>query len=444
MNALRYMMQNLVGPASVMAAGSMGAGAVATLILAGAWFRYELLWVLLFMLPLFVISVDTSSRIGAVNQGEGMLSLIRRHLHPGVAWLLLVINVPVHLLVAMGQFSIMTSALLSLLGFDPPSAVAAAPTAYSANYLWMEIAASITLAVLILWVFLAQGYSRMQNAMTAFLILMFLCFLAIALRSFSEAAAIFAGFVPGIPDDLPVPGRDTQRLAGSTIIAMVGAAIAPGALLGIPYLSSDARKGALDLRGDLRKSVLNLGVIFGAYAMFILIAGGYALYPLANHAEIDSVHQAGQVMSGVFPGRLASMGPVVFSLGLFLAAITTLVVAVQVIIYISLDMLRKPWANTPDNVLFRRTLTIVVVMAAVLAPLWSFPAMLKVLLLMGVNLLVIPLVMVALLVLVNRRTVMGADTASRWRNATLLLCFVVSLALAVDKGPALLSMISAG
>ena len=56
MNGLRYLLQNLVGPASVMAAGSMGAGAVATLILAGAWFRYDLLWVILLMLPLFVMS----------------------------------------------------------------------------------------------------------------------------------------------------------------------------------------------------------------------------------------------------------------------------------------------------------------------------------------------------------------------------------------------------
>jgi hypothetical protein len=65
MKALRFLLQNLVGPASVMAAGSMGAGAVATLILAGAWFRYELLWVVLFMLPLFVIRFRQQSAANA-------------------------------------------------------------------------------------------------------------------------------------------------------------------------------------------------------------------------------------------------------------------------------------------------------------------------------------------------------------------------------------------
>lgn len=33
----------------------------------------------LFMLPLFVIAVGSSSRVGAVNKGQGMLSIVRRH-----------------------------------------------------------------------------------------------------------------------------------------------------------------------------------------------------------------------------------------------------------------------------------------------------------------------------------------------------------------------------
>ena len=51
----------IVGPAAVMAAGTMGAGAAASLILAGAWFGYELLWVIPVVVPLFVISVDSAS-----------------------------------------------------------------------------------------------------------------------------------------------------------------------------------------------------------------------------------------------------------------------------------------------------------------------------------------------------------------------------------------------
>ena len=50
---LQRVFSNLLGPAAVMAAGTMGAGAAASLILTGAWFRYELLWVIPLILPIF-------------------------------------------------------------------------------------------------------------------------------------------------------------------------------------------------------------------------------------------------------------------------------------------------------------------------------------------------------------------------------------------------------
>jgi len=438
MNPIMRLFNELVGPAAVIAAGTMGAGAVASLILAGAWFRYDLLWVVLFMLPLFVIAVDSSSRIGSVNHGEGMMSIVRRHIHPGVTWFFLVINVPIHILVAMGQFSVMSSAFLSLFGMHPPDATAT-PEQLS-TYLTFEMASSIGLGLLVLWLVLSQGYDRMQKAMTAMMVVMFFCFLFIALRSFGEIGAILAGFIPTIPPDLPVPGTDSVRMSTGSIIAIVGAAIAPGALLAIPYLSSDSGSNADSLKKDLRKSVLNLGVIFGAYAMFILIAGGFALFPLQNHASIETVHAAGQVLTFAFPEAVSFLGPPIFTFGLFIAALTTLVICVQVVIYLSLDMLGKNWTYSSDNVLFRRLLIIVTMLSAVLAPIWTFPAMLKVILLMGVNVVIIPMVLIAMIYLLNRKAVMGEHTASFWRNLTLVLCLIVAIVLGVDKVPDYLAM----
>ena len=117
MTSLAQLFSRFVGPAAVMAAGTMGAGAAASLILAGAWFRYELLWVIPLILPLFVISVDSASRIGLLNPSIGMFSQIRQRIHPGVAWLIFAINIPVHLLIGMGQMSVMTSSLMSLFGY---------------------------------------------------------------------------------------------------------------------------------------------------------------------------------------------------------------------------------------------------------------------------------------------------------------------------------------
>lgn len=431
-------LQHMVGPAAVIAAGTMGAGAVASFILAGAWFRYDLLWVIPLLLPVFVVAVDSASRIGTLNPTEGMFSLIRRQIHPGVAWLLLLINIPVHILVMMGQMSVMTSALMSTLGFYPPAASSGMD--YAQGYRIADSVLTLVCAGAILWLVLAQGYQRMQRAMSLLMVLMFFCFLLVALRGFSELPAILAGLLPGIPADLP-QADGPPRVATSSIIAMAGSALAPAALLGMPYLSVDAHSSPVNLRADFRQSVVNLGLIFGAYAVFIVIAGGYALFPLANNAEIEAVHQAGMVLQGAFPPAIAFAGPTIFSLGVFMAAVTTLVVTAQVSAYFCLDMVGRDWRFTADNKVYHGLLIVLIIGAALLAPLWSFPALLKVVLLMGINVVVIPSVFLLVIYLVNKRDVVGEHRAEWWRNALLGIGLALSVVLAVDKLPHYLQML---
>jgi Mn2+/Fe2+ NRAMP family transporter len=418
-------LSSFLGPAAVMAAGTMGAGAMASFLLAGAWFRYELLWVIPAMLPVFVVSADSASRIGALNPTQGLFTLTRRHISSVLAWLILLVVVPVHFLVSMGQISVMSSAVQSLL--LPAHDLALPPL--------VDSLLAVALAAGTLWLVLSRGYQRMQRVMTALMILMLLCFLLVALRGFAEWPAILRGLLPSIPADLPVPGGAGTREASTSIIAMLGSAIAPAALLGLPYLSADAGTGPSQLSVAFRQSVLNLGLLFGVYAMLVVIAGGYALFVLPGHAALADVRQASQVLQGVFPGLLAPLGPLVFSLGLFVAALTTLVVASQVTVYFVLDMLGRAWRFTEDNRRYHRLLAAFMLAAAVLAPLWDFPALLKVILLMGINVVVIPLVYLVVILLANRSAVMGGVRTAWWRNALLLAGLLVSIALAVEKAP---------
>lgn len=424
---------DLVGPAAVMAAGTMGAGAVASFLLAGAWFRYDLLWVILAMLPVFVVSVDTASRIGALNPGQGMFALVRTRISSSLAWIILLLVVPVHFLVTMGQISVMSSAFLTLLGIPASSSLS----------FGLDVLLSVALSAAVLWLVFSRGYERMQRVMTLLMILMFLCFLVVALRGLVELPAILAGFVPSLPQDLPVPGSESPRIATSSIIAMVGAAVAPAALLGMPYMCADDGGSREELARAFRQAIINMGFIFGAYAMFVVVAGGYALYSLPNHASFADVGQASAVFRDALPGMFSTLGPVIFSLGLFTAAMTTLVVAAQVTIYFILDMAGKEWRFSSDNTLYHRVLAGFVLAAAALAPFWDFPALLKVILLMGINVVVIPLAFVIVLVLVNSKDVMREYKAEWWRNLLLLSGLATSIVLAVDKAPLYYQLLTA-
>jgi manganese transport protein len=440
MKILNRLFSQIVGPAAVMAAGTMGAGAAASLILAGAWFRYDLLWVIPLILPLFVISVDSASRIGLLNPAKGMFSQIREHIHPGVAWLIFAINIPVHLLIGMGQMSVMTSAMMSLVGFYPPEAGASAE--YLSNYHYAEIILSLTAAVGIIWLLSSGGYQRMQKVMSVLMVIMFIGFFIVAMSSLGEIGDILAGFIPAIPPDLPVPQTETARSSTGSILAIVGSALAPAALLGIPYMCADNLKGTPDLKAEFKSSVINLGFIFGGYSIFVIMAGGFALYPQADHASIDTVHEAGKVLVNAFPAGLGFLGPLIFSAGLMIAALTTFVVVVQVICYFWLDMMGGDWRATVENKSFRRLLIFWVAAPAILAPFWSFPALLKVLLLMGFNAIVIPVVIVVVLVLVNKSELMGQHRASAVRNGVLLAALCLSLWLVFEKLPDYIKMIT--
>ncbi len=425
--------QRIIGPAAVMAAASIGAGSASSLILSGAWFRYELLWVVLLTVPLLVITVDSAARIGLLNKNEGMFSLICKYLHPGVGWLLLAINIPVHLLIGMGQMSVMTSAALSLFGYYPPETAA---DMAGSNYRNVELVVSLAFAAGIVWLLTSEGYQRMQRYMTVFLLLMLGCFLIVALRGFTELSAILAGIMPNVPEDLPVPGRDTARSSGIVIMGIVGSVLAPAAMLGMPYMSADNRQeGAVDIRQEFRNSVINLGVIYCACALCIIIAGGFALYPLANHAEIDSVHEASRILLRAFPQGLEYLGPLVFSAGMIIAGLTTFIVTVEVITYFILDMFGYAWHHTLDNRGFRLTVTVCIILPALLAPLWTFPALFKLLLLMGINAIVVPLVYLIVIILINKRSVMGEHTGSIARNLILLAALLLSVTISAIKMP---------
>jgi manganese transport protein len=66
-----------VGPAALTAAGMIGAGAVATRLLAGAWFGFELLWVTLIVIPMVIFTLDSASRVGMTSGGRGLLDMVR-------------------------------------------------------------------------------------------------------------------------------------------------------------------------------------------------------------------------------------------------------------------------------------------------------------------------------------------------------------------------------
>ena len=115
------MFAQLVGPAALTAAGMIGAGAVATRLLAGAWFGFDLLWVALLIVPMVVVTLDSASRVGILSGGRGMVDMVRTEIGAWLAWAIVVPTALVNVVVNMSQMSAMVEGTYGALGMLPPA-----------------------------------------------------------------------------------------------------------------------------------------------------------------------------------------------------------------------------------------------------------------------------------------------------------------------------------
>jgi Mn2+/Fe2+ NRAMP family transporter len=255
MSALLRWFKEFVGPAALTAAGMIGAGAVATRLLAGAWFGFDLLWVALYVIPMVIFTLDSASRVAILNGGRGMFEMIRTDIGAWLAWFIFVPTVLVNVIVNMSQMSAMVEGAYGAVGQLPPS---------GADQGWGF--ATVTLAWTVVTVLAAVlgGYKRVEKIMTTLLVVILVSFLVVAIKGILDWATwpgLAAGLVPNIPADLPVVGDTRVRGAFTQVLAIAGQALPPSVMLAYGYLAANAGQTKRDLPAAFRKTVQNLGVI---------------------------------------------------------------------------------------------------------------------------------------------------------------------------------------
>ena len=302
-----------------------------------------------------------------------------------------------------------------------------------------EIILSLVFGAGVLSILFTGNYKRVQKMMTGLLFFVFICYFIVAARGLVELPAILAGLIPSIPADLPIGEGDKVRDVYGQMLAIAGGGLAAAPILSFSYFTSDDKAGPEDMPRYFWKSVFTLGFMYGLFSFLVMVAGGYALRPLPNHASIQTVHEAGKVLDKAMPAGLGFFGPKLFAIGLFTCGMNTLIVVTQLMCYFCLDTFRQDWHYTKENTKFRWLLAFWVGVPAILATFWTFPALLKMILLMGLNAVIVPMAIIIMLYLINKRSVMGDHKANAWRNVFLVASLCLSLWLAASKVPGYVS-----
>ncbi len=400
----------VLGPAAVLTAGVMGSGSTTSLVLAGTYFGYSLLWVVIFTLPVLVIAQDSASRIGVMAGNKGMFTIMAERIHPVLIWLFLPPIIILGFIANMGQTKVMVHAVLTIAGIlDPEFPVVALTT--------------IVLVVGTLLTVLFGGYKGIERIMTGLLFVMAIAFFAVALRGFSEPLQIARGLIPQIPPD--AGGREAFHY----IAAIAAGAIAITAILSFPYFVAEAGYTETDLPMAFRKSLLTFGLIFGIWSASALIAGASVLHKLPNALEIQDAAHAGQVLGPV----LGQWSVILFSLGLFSAAYSTLVTVAQLQTYFTLDAFGKDWHFNIENKRFRFIYALLLLLPGLSSPFWNFPALLAIVAAMVLSVIATPAALIIILYLINKEDLMGRYKATFIRNLILGFGLLLSFWIALER-----------
>lgn len=426
----------LVGPAALTAAGMIGAGAVATRLLAGAWFGFDLLWVALYVVPMVVFTLDSASRVGVLSGGRGMFEMIRSDLAVWLAWFIFVPTVLVNVIVNMSQMSAMVEGAYGAFGRLPP------PNATEGAGL---IVVTVVLTAITLGAAVFGGYKRMERIMTGLLVVILVCFIVVAIKGLLDWRtwpALAAGLVPQIPADIPVVGSTRTRSGLTQVMGIAGQALPPSVFLAYGYLAANSGQTAADIRASFRKTIQNLGVIWGLFSVVVIVAGTTALHNVytgsgpsylgvSHFSQIESIPVAGQVLGPAFPGALGFLAPRFFSAGLVAAAFTTLISVSLTMTYFCLDMARRDWHFTRSNRVFQFVFAAWIAIPALVAPFWYLPSLLKAILAMVGNLLLAPVAVAVILYFVNQPR-LGEHRAGTGRNVVLVVTALFALVLLVN------------
>jgi Mn2+/Fe2+ NRAMP family transporter len=260
--ALRWLA--ILGPGLIASAAGNDAGGIATYSAAGARFGYDLLWVMVLLIPALGVVQETSARLGAAT-GRGLLDLVRERY--GIAWALVVTAV---ILVANGGVVV-----TEFVG------VAAAGELLGVTR-WLTVPA----AALLVWGLVVFGsYPKVEKVFLAMTLVFFAYPVTVAMVGPDWGEVARGAFVP------------TLRLDHAFLFVMVG-------LLGTtitPYMqlfeqSSIVDKGVARRHYGPEKVDAWVGSLFGNLMSIAMIVATAATLHAAGHFEITSAADAARAL----------------------------------------------------------------------------------------------------------------------------------------------------
>jgi len=396
----------VVGPGIITANVDNDAGGITTYSLAGAQFGYSLLWTLIPITVVLVVVQEMCARMGVIT-GKGLADLIREQYGVKVTFYVMVALLFANLANTVAEFAGVAAAL-EIFGVS--------------KYL------SIPAAALFVWWLIVYGtYRRVEN------VFLVACVFYVAY--------VISGFLAH-PSWMPVltsmvvPSFSWRSSYLVMLIGVVGTTIAPWMQF---YLQAAVvEKGVKPENYRYSQYDVIIGCIVAVVvAMFIMVACAATLYQ--QHIVIETAQDAALALAplaGKYCAGLFAFG--LFNASLFAASVLPLSTAYYVCEGFGWETgIDNKFRDAPQ---FFGLYTALIVLGSAFILIPNFPLLAVMYLSQVLNGILLPFVLIFILLLVNRRDLMGKYVNSRtyniiaWSGSAIMIALTVAMVVALLIG----------
>jgi Mn2+/Fe2+ NRAMP family transporter len=391
----------VLGPGFITAMVDNDAGGIFTYSEAGARYGYMPLWSLVPITLILIVSQEMCSRMGAVT-GKGLSDLIREEFGLRTTFVLMAVLLLVNLANVAANF---------------------AGIAGSLELFQISRYASVPIGGLLVWVLVVKGSYNSVEKIFLFASSFYVAYVVSAVLVKPDWELALQSTVT------PVLHLDSGYLM--LLVALVGTSVAPWMQF---YLQAAVVEKGIDADryAESRIEVIVGCIMMAVIAFFIIIACAGAIWAHGPR-EIHAASEAAMALRplGQYAYILFAAG--LFNASLFAASILPLSTAYSVCEGLGFESgVNHRFEEAP---IFYWLYTLLIAVGAGLVLIPGFPLVRMILLSQVLNGFLLPVILIFILVLVNRRDLMGEWVNSTFYNAvsyaTVILMVVLSVTLAV-------------
>jgi Mn2+/Fe2+ NRAMP family transporter len=386
-----YQTLSVIGP-GIMAIGyTIGTGSVTSMIVAGSQFGMQLLWVLLLSCLFSWVLMEAYGRYYLVT-GETALYSFRKRLKYGR-----LIGILIILGVVAGQWN----ALIGILGLSANTVfetLALFFPALEGHAYWLVLLIAITIIALMYVILLKGDYSLFEKLLVFFVTLMGLSFLLSLFVVLPDPKEVVRGLTPSVPQ---VEGGKMM------VAAFVGTTMAAATFLSRPLFLQGKGWDRNNLRDQRRDA------FWAALLVFVISGSIMAVAMGAFFDEGRVITRVLDMVSALEPvaGRMAI---VVFVSGTLAAGLSSVFPILMIA-----PLLVADFRNGVLDIESRqfKILTAVACLLGLIVPIFGFNPVQAQIITQVFGVFVLPLVILGIMILINRRQLMGDQRAGWWLNA---------------------------